>query len=215
MLFLQRPDAAYADFYERALYNGILASQDPASGMVTYFQGARPGYVKLYCTPVDSFWCCTGTGMENTAKYGEAIYFHNDRALWVNLFIPSAVTWRQQHATLTQTTRFPEAPSTRLRWTLARPTSLALHLRHPAWAPAVEVRVNGEVVAHADRPGSYVTVDRVWHSGDTIDLSLPMHVAAAPLPSRTRHFRAHLWPAGAGGSVRERRYPCGQRPCRQ
>jgi DUF1680 family protein len=203
-LFMRQPDAAYADFFERALYNGILASQDPTSGMVTYFQGARPGYVKLYCTPVDSFWCCTGTGMENHAKYGEAIYFHKDRSLWVNLFIPSAVAWRQQHATLTQTTRFPEEPSTRLRWTLARPTSLALHLRHPAWAPAVEVRVNNSVVARSDRPGSYVAVDRVWQSGDTVELSLPLHVAAVPLPSAPDIFALTYGPlvlAGTFGKV--------------
>jgi DUF1680 family protein len=219
MLFMQQPSATYADFYERALYNGILASQDPASGMVTYFQGARPGYVKLYCTPVDSFWCCTGTGMENHAKYGDSIYFHDDRGLWVNLFIPSVVTWREQHATLTQVTSFPEQPSTRLRWTLVRPTSLTLNLRHPAWAPAVEVRVNGTVVARSDAPGSYVTVDRVWHSGDTVDLSLPMQVAAVPLPTAPTVFALAYGPlvlAGAfGGSdipaggdivVNERKY---------
>src|SRR5207253_1107105 len=56
-LFQSAPSVAYADYYERALYNGILASQDPASGMMTYFQATRPGYVKLYCTPADSFWC--------------------------------------------------------------------------------------------------------------------------------------------------------------
>lgn len=219
LLFMRQPDAAYADFYERALYNGILASQDPASGMVTYFQGARPGYVKLYCTPIDSFWCCTGTGMENHAKYGESIYFHDDRAIWVNLFIPSRVTWRDQRATLTQITSFPEQPTTSLRWALARPTSLALHLRHPGWAAAVEVRVNGAVVARSDRPGGYVVVDRVWHSGDTVDLSLPMQVTAMPLPSAPSivaltygplvlagTFGGSDIPAGADIVVNERKY---------
>ena len=78
-LFADAPIAAYADYYERALYNGILASQDPDSGMMTYFQATRPGYVRLYHTPDDSFWCCTGTGMENHAKYGDSIYFHDAR----------------------------------------------------------------------------------------------------------------------------------------
>ncbi len=75
-LFLHDPRADYADYYERTLLNGILASQDPDSGMATYFQGARPGYMKLYHTPEDSFWCCTGTGMENHVKYRDSIYFH-------------------------------------------------------------------------------------------------------------------------------------------
>ena len=79
MLFELDPSPTYADYYERTLYNSILASQDPDSGMMTYFQPTRPGYVKLYCTPIDSFWCCTGTGIENHAKYGDSIYFHTKR----------------------------------------------------------------------------------------------------------------------------------------
>ena len=71
------------------------ASQDPESGMMTYFQATRPGYVRLFHTPDRSFWCCTGTGMENHAKYGDSIYFHDADALWVNLFIPSVVTWKE------------------------------------------------------------------------------------------------------------------------
>ena len=107
MLFELDPSAAYADFYERALYNDILASQDPDTGMVTYFQGNRPGYMKLYCTPVDSFWCCTGSGMENHAKYNDSIYFKGADSVYVNLFIPSVVRV-QPGASLTQTTQFPE-----------------------------------------------------------------------------------------------------------
>ena len=79
MLWQEEPSAAYFDYYERALYNGILASQDPESGMMTYFQATRPGYVRLFHTPERSFWCCTGTGMENHAKYGDSIYFHERR----------------------------------------------------------------------------------------------------------------------------------------
>ena len=84
LLFQDDPSAAYFDYYERALYNGILASQDPESGMMTYFQATRPGYVRLFHTPERSFWCCTGTGMENHAKYGDSIYFRGADALWVN-----------------------------------------------------------------------------------------------------------------------------------
>ena len=75
MLFAKDPTAAYGDYYERTLCNAILGSQDPDTGMMTYFQSTRPGYLKLFCTPFDSFWCCTGTGIENHAKYGDSIYF--------------------------------------------------------------------------------------------------------------------------------------------
>ena len=70
------------DFYERALYNQILASQEPTQGMMIYFAPLKPGHFKTYNTPEDSFWCCTGTGMENHAKYGDTIYFHGENSLF-------------------------------------------------------------------------------------------------------------------------------------
>jgi len=182
-LFLQDPRADYADYYERTLYNGILASQDPDSGMVTYFQGARPGYMKLYHTPEDSFWCCTGTGMENHVKYRDSIYFHDASTLYVNLFIPSTVRWADQGATLAQTTAFPETPSTSLRWTLKRPTDLTLKLRHPRWSRTATVLVNGTQVARSTNPSSYVALTRTWRDGDQVELRLEMHAAIDRAPA--------------------------------
>ena len=92
-LFAWAPSVETMDFYERALYNQILASQDPCTGMFAYFISMKPGHFKTYSTPDDSFWCCVGTGMENHAKYGDTIYFHNDNSLFVNLFIPSTLNW--------------------------------------------------------------------------------------------------------------------------
>ncbi|WP_371128294.1 beta-L-arabinofuranosidase domain-containing protein [Sphingomonas sp. NFR15] len=182
-LFLHDPRPEYADYYERTLYNGILASQDPDTGMATYFQGARPGYMKLYHTPEDSFWCCTGTGMENHVKYRDSIYFHDDAALYVNLFVPSAVTWKEKRAVLAQTTTFPETPTTTLRWTLARPTALTLKLRHPGWSRTATVLVNGEEAARSAAPGSYVALARTWRDGDRIELRLVMEPAAESAPA--------------------------------
>ncbi len=182
-LFLHDPQARYADYYERTLYNGILASQDPDSGMATYFQGARPGYMKLYHTPEDSFWCCTGTGMENHVKYRDSIYFHDDAALYVNLFVPSSVTWKARRAVLTQATSFPDAPTTTLRWTLERPTALTLKLRHPRWSRSAVVLVNGVEAVRSSEPGSYVDVSRTWRSGDVVELRLAMEVVAERAPA--------------------------------
>ena len=106
-LFCWAPQADTADFYERALYNHILASQDPREGMFTYFMSLKPGLFKTYSTPFDSFWCCVGTGMENHTKYGEAIYFHGSDDLYVNLFIPSVLRWRDQAFVLEQDTDYP------------------------------------------------------------------------------------------------------------
>ena len=181
-LFRHDPEALYADYYERALYNGILASQDPDSGMVTYFQATRPGYVKLYCTPFDSFWCCTGTGMENHATYGDSIYFHDAGSLYVNLFIPSEVTWEERGVTLTQATEFPRQDTTRLTVRLKKPQTFALRVRHPGWCTAATTTVNGRhhTVSHA--AGTYVEIRRKWHDGDTVDMRLPMSVRIEPLP---------------------------------
>lgn len=176
-LFLHDPSADYADFYERTLFNGILASQDPDSGMATYFQGARPGYIKLYHTPENSFWCCTGTGMENHVKYRDSIYFHQDRALYVNLFIASTLRWHAQEAVLEQTTDFPASAATKLRWRLKRPTRLTLKLRHPRWSGTAVVLINGQQHAQSTTPGSYIDLAREWRDGDQIELRMTMEHA--------------------------------------
>jgi hypothetical protein len=181
-LFAAEPGAAYADYYERALYNGILASQDPTSGMMTYFQATRPGYVRLYHTPAESFWCCTGTGMENHTKYGDSIYFRDRDALWVNLFIPSTVTWRERGLTLTQRTRFPEEEATRLAIDAARPTRATLRVRRPAWCDGMRVSVNGRPWLGTPDATGYVAIDREWRRGDVVDVRLPMTLRVEPLP---------------------------------
>ncbi len=183
MLFLHDPRAEYADYYERTLYNGILASQDPDTGMATYFQGAKPGYMKLYHTPEDSFWCCTGTGMENHVKYRDSIYFHDDRQLYVNLFVPSALRWKQQGVVVKQITSFPERAGTRLRWSAERPVAIALKLRHPRWSRTATVLVNGREAARSIDPGSYVTIDRTWADGDEVELRLVMEPVAEHAPA--------------------------------
>lgn len=181
-LFAGEPTATYADYYERALFNGILASQDPDSGMVTYFQATRPGYVKLYCTPFDSFWCCTGSGIENHAKYGDSIYFHDKESLFVNLFVASSLNWEAQGLKLTQTTRFPDEDRSRLAFELKKPTWLALQVRHPWWCREAVVTINGKRRIVSRKPSSYISIERQWRNGDVVEVHLPMHLHAEPLP---------------------------------
>jgi DUF1680 family protein len=174
-LFQLDPKPQYADYYERALFNHILGSIDPATGMTTYFLSLAPGHFKVYSTPTDSFWCCTGTGLENHAKYGDSIYFHDDNALWVNLFIPSELNWQEKGITLRQETKFPEEAGTTLVFHASRPTSLAVNLRVPSWVThGASVKINGEVVKAAADPGSYLTLQREWNDGDRIEYSMPM-----------------------------------------
>jgi uncharacterized protein len=182
-LFLRDADPARIDFYERGLFNHILASQDPATGMVTYYVALKPGAWRSYSTPEDSFWCCVGTGMENPARYGEAIYARQDAALLVNLFVASQLTWRERGLTLRQETRFPDEDRTRLVLRLEKPVRLALRLRHPAWAgDGFALSVNGQAQPVATGPSSYATLEREWHDGDVVEAHLPMTLRFEPTP---------------------------------
>jgi uncharacterized protein len=181
-LFVDDPQAAYADWSERALINGILASQDPDSGMVTYFQALRPGYVKLYCTPEHSFWCCTGTGMENHAGYGTGAWFHDANTLVLAQYLASELNWRTKGLRIQQITHFPEHESSQLIVSAARATKFTLRLRHPAWCRELTVKVNGKPVISSREPGRWVDLARSWRDGDRVDIRLPMHLHLAPLP---------------------------------
>ncbi len=184
-LFEWSPDAATMDFYERALYNHILASQDPDTGMFAYFMSLKPGHFKTYSTPQDSFWCCVGTGMENHAKYGDTIYFHGANSLYVNLFIPSELSWPEKNLVVRQETTFPESDVTRLNFKTETPVRLAVKIRWPTWADDFAVRVNGRKQKISGAPGTYFTVDRQWQGGDTLEIRLPMKLHAEPLPGTT------------------------------
>jgi hypothetical protein len=180
-LLLRDPQPAYADWYERALVNGILASQDPDTGMVTYFQPLRPGYPRLYCTPEHSFWCCTGTGMENHAKYGDSIWFRDGDVLHLNQFVASELAWRERRLRIRQVTAFPDSARSRIVVNAAAPTRFTLRLRHPAWCRTMRVSVNGTDMHESLEPGRWFDVSRRWRDGDTVDIALPMHLHLAPL----------------------------------
>lgn len=185
-LFCWEPRAEYADYYERALYNHILASQDPATGMMCYFLplGHDQKCRKEYSTPEDSFWCCVGTGIENHAKFGESIYFHDGQAtLFVNLFVASELHWADAELQLRQETTYPEEGRTRLVFTLKRPLPLTVRIRHPAWASAgFAVHVNGQQQPVVSAPGSFADITRTWQTGDTIEVVLPFTVRVEGFP---------------------------------
>ena len=182
-LFALAPDAAKMDFYERGLYNHILASQDPETGMFVYLMSLKPGHFKTYSTPEDSFWCCVGTGMENHAKYGDTIYFHDADSLYVNLFIASELSWPEKGLVVRQETKFPEKDFTVLKIKAQKPVSFAVKIRHPAWASSsLSVFVNGKPQSENSAPGSYFTLSREWHDGDKIEIHFPMSLHTEPLP---------------------------------
>ena len=180
-LFSWTADVKYADYYEQALYNHILGSQDPETGMVCYFMPMKSGSFKVYSNPDNSFWCCVGTGFENHAKYGEAIYFHEESNLYVNLFIPSEISWKEKGIQLRQETRFPESESTRFTFLATNGEKFSLMLRYPSWATSgVTVKINGRVQSVKTRPGSFIQLERKWQKGDVVEFNLPMSFRLLP-----------------------------------
>ncbi|NQU24505.1 MAG: glycoside hydrolase family 127 protein, partial [Candidatus Nealsonbacteria bacterium] len=201
-LFAWTADRRYADYYERALYNHILASQDPKKGMTIYFCSLKPGHFHTYGTPYDSFWCCTGSGLENHVKYGDSIYFHDDASLYVNLFIASELTWKAKELKVRQETRFPDEPKTRLVVSCEKQTRLALKIRHPYWAAsALEVTVNGEKFDADSKPSGYFTIDRSWNDGDVVDVTLPMSLRIEPMANSPKKVAIMYGPLVLAGQL--------------
>ena len=182
-LFTWQPRVEYADYYERALYNHILASQEPEEGMFAYFMSLKPGHFRTYSKPFDSFWCCVGSGMENHTKYGEAIYFHRGDELFVNLFIPSVLTWEAKDLVVEQRTDYPKGNEVRLTILEAGGTPVTLRVRSPGWAASpITFELNGQPLAGRARAGSYASIERTWKKGDQL-------VAAIPMAPRTELLR--------------------------
>lgn len=188
MLYETSADAAYMDFYERALYNHILSTQDPVQGGFVYFTPMRAGHYRVYSQPQTSFWCCVGSGMENHARYGEMIYGHKDNNLYVNLFIPSTLQWGE--VKIEQQTAFPDEEGTTLVVSPRKAgKAFAVNFRLPEWAKQEELRlsVNDEPQKVIIKDG-YIHLTRSWSQGDKVRLELPMHLRAIALPDETSNY---------------------------
>jgi DUF1680 family protein/alpha-L-arabinofuranosidase len=181
LLFGRHPEEKYAAYYEQALFNSVFGTQD-AKGMLMYFLPLESGWWKLYGTANDSFWCCTGTGVESFAKLADSIYFHDADGVWVNLFIASEVKWADKGVTIRQETKFPEEQGTALIVKTPKEVELALHVRIPSWAKNAAVKVNGQAAGAEVKPGTYAVIQRKWKDGDRVEVALPMSLRLALMP---------------------------------
>lgn len=200
-VFAWEPSAQAMDFYERALFSHVLASQDPKTGMPFYFASLKPGHFKSYSTPTDSFWCCTGTGMENHAKYADTIYFHSDDALYVNLFIASELTWKDKGVVMRQETEFPEKETAQLTLKCAKPVELTLKIRRPAWAAEFAVQVNGKAAKLSPQADGYVELRRAWKNGDKVEVRMPMALRMEAMPDNPRVVAVLYGPVVLAGEL--------------
>lgn len=183
-LFSLHPDAHFMDFYERALYNHILASQNHQDGMMCYFVPLRMGTRKEFSDSFNTFTCCVGSGMENHVKYGESIYFEGaDGSLYVNLFIPSRLQWHHRNVTITQSSQLPATDLVQLTVNTQTATAFPLRIRKPHWVQKdMQLRVNGQPLPVITGADGYIVISRTWKDGDQVSLSLPMDIYAESMP---------------------------------
>jgi hypothetical protein len=213
-MFALRPDAHYADFHERALFNHILASQDPQEGWACYMVPVGRGVQREYERNMldGGFTCCTGSSLESHALHGHGLYYASEDTLWVNLYAPSTATWAAAGVHLTTETDFPAGESVRLQFKLSGPKRFTLALRRPFWTDAgFAVRVNDVPVPAAQlaAPGAengrsrervvaeptvswFVPLERTWENGDAVTVALPKRLRLEPLPDNPRRV-ALLW----------------------
>lgn len=182
-IFAWNADAAAADYYERALFNGMLGTQHPADGEKLYYLALASGFWRYFGTPDKGFWCCHGSGAESFSKFGDSIYFRSDDALYVNQFIASELDWPERGLRVVQETSFPREDTTRFRFFSRHGNAMSLKLRVPAWTAGATVKVNGLRVKNAvATPGSWLTLKRTWRDTDVVEFTTPMSLHSESLP---------------------------------
>jgi len=203
-LFRLEPQAKYADYYERGLYNHILASQHPRHGGYVYMTPMRPRHYRVYSQPEQCFWCCVGSGMENHGKYGRFIYAASDEALYVNLFVASELDRQAKGVKIRQATRFPVQAGSALEFSMSDPTTFSLKVRRPAWATGdFAVKVNGEAQSIEGGPSTYVSIDREWQNGDSVEIALPMQIHLEQLPDNSDYAAVMFGPLALAAATGE------------
>ena len=181
-LFKITGDSKYMDFYENTYYNSILSSQNPETGMTTYFQPMATGYFKVYSSGFDHFWCCTGSGMESFTKLGDTIYMHCDDTLYVNMYQSSVLDWAERDMKITQESFVPE--SDKAKFTVDGSGAVDFRFRIPDWAAGkMKVKVCGEDYSYRTVNG-YAQVTGEFKTGDMIELTIPEEVKAYALPDK-------------------------------
>lgn len=195
-LFALNPQSYYMDYYERDLYNHILATQNHETGMMDYFTPLAMGSKKEYGTPFNTFTCCNGTGMEDHVKYGKNIYYHGqDGSLYINLFIPSVLTWKNKGITIRQETRLPETDTVQLTIDANKPVRFVMRIRRPSWVwGEMKIIVNGTPqTLHVGKDG-YAILNRSWKNKDKIEVVMPMRIHKESMPENPERIALFYGP---------------------
>ncbi|MHB9055019.1 MAG: beta-L-arabinofuranosidase domain-containing protein [Paludibacteraceae bacterium] len=189
MLYQNSLEEKYINYYERTLYNHILSTQNPNTGGLVYFTPMRPGHYRVYSQTQTSFWCCVGSGMENHSKYGEMIYGNNGNDLYVNLFIPSKLNWKEKKLEVVQETNFPEEARTQLTIFPKKTIRFVLKIRYPEWVQPgkLKITLNGKEIPSENQNG-YIAIERKWKRGDKVIVEMPMRVTVEQIPDKSNYY---------------------------
>jgi hypothetical protein len=202
-LFSWNPTAQLGDYYERALYNHILASQHSKTGMMTYFMPLRMGTAKQFSDSIHTFTCCVGSGLENHSKYGESIYFEgNDESLYVNLFIPSLLRWERKNTQIIQTTSFPLNNESQITFRTKQPQKFALKIRKPAWSQnQLLITVNGIKVDYKLNEQGFAVLQKTWKDKDVVKIIFDMHLYTETMPDNLNRIAFLYGPIVLAGKL--------------
>lgn len=202
-LFCWQPNSQLIDYAERALYNDILASQNPNTAMTLYFEPLRMGGKKQFSDSFNTFTCCVGSGMENHSKYGENIYFEGvDGSLYVNLFIPSQLNWKDKQRIITQNTNYPQNASTSLTITTHKPADFTIRIRQPWWATSgATITVNDQSIEVKPDSTGYLAVHRTWHNNDRLNIHFSMHLYTESMPDNANRVAILYGPLLLAGNL--------------
>lgn len=168
-LFTWEANPIYADVYMNTFYNSILALQSAHTGACVYHLPLGSPRKKTFLKEND-FRCCNGSTIEAFALLNSGIYYHNDSTLWVNLYVPSELDWKEKNICLEQSGEFPMNSSVEFSVSVKKQTAFGLNLFIPSWAKAVDVFVNGEKQQTEITPDSYVSINRKWKNKDKVRL---------------------------------------------
>lgn len=186
LLYLANGEASYADYYERALYNHILSSQHPETGGLVYFTSMRPQHYRVYSQVDQAMWCCVGSGLENHLQYGRFIYAHSEDTLFVNLFIPSRLHWKEKNVVLRQENRIPDEEYSEI--TIEKGGRFEMQIRIPPWLKQqATLKLNGKTLKARTENG-YLKINRLWRDGDQLFIDLPMQTRLEQLPDGSAYY---------------------------
>ena len=200
-LFSWNPSSRLMDFYERALYNHILASQNPENGMMCYFVPLRMGTRKQFSDSFNTFTCCVGSGLENHSKYAEQVYSNDGHnTIWINLFIPSILNWKEKGVVMRQETLFPESNTVNLLFSQAKAIRLNLKIRKPLWNMGEPlIWVNGKKYSAETDQSGYFTISGNFNKSDSIRIEYSMQLYTEAMPDNPNRIAFKYGPLVLAG----------------